>query len=140
MTLRSRLAAVLGVARTEERRAERAHHDARERTILAQTELEKARDELRQLNRHTAAATVVDFQRERERMALRAEGVVISEQRLAQLIEQQIHARAELLAAIRRRRRVEEFDMRQRATHAALVARAQQNVLDDLAALRRGRQ
>jgi hypothetical protein len=136
---RSRLGSVLRVAKSAEQRAERQHHEAVRRTEMAATDLEKMRNELRSLNQTTAAASVIDFQRERERLALRAEGVVISEARLAELIEEQIVARAELLSAIRRRRRVEEFDARQRATHAALVARASQNVLDDLASLRRVR-
>jgi hypothetical protein len=134
---RSRLGSVLRVAKSSEQRAERVHHDAARQTTLATTDLQRVRDELRQLNQTTAAASVIDFQRERERLALRAEGVAISEAKLAELIEEQIIARAELLSAIRRRRRIEEFDARQRATHAMLVARANQNVLDDLASLRR---
>lgn len=136
---RSRLGSVLRVAKSSEQRAERAHHEARQKTELASADLQRVRDQLRQVNQTTAAASVIDFQRERERLALRAEGVTISEAKLAEMIEDQIAARAELLSSIRRRRRVEEYDARQRATHAMLVARANQNVLDDLASLRRGR-
>jgi flagellar biosynthesis chaperone FliJ len=135
-----RLRSVLRVAKRNEESAQRAFADAGARVDAAAERRRKAEerlDEVTDLGPGTVSPAELIAQR--QRAALRAEGANDADQRLRELLEDQLMLRGELLGALRRRRSIENLEDRQKATHAALAAHAAQKALDELAIMRRGR-
>lgn len=126
---RSRLAAILKVARMREDRTTAAH----QRRLH---EIEKAR-RLFIAAQHRAqpgeADSVDELRRQRAKSESSARSALAAEERLVEQIEQSIEERNEMLSAMRHRRTVERIEDDHAKAWANLAAQAAERALDDLA-------
>jgi flagellar biosynthesis chaperone FliJ len=125
---RSRLAAVLRLARTNEDRTTAAHErrlreiaNAREMFIAAQ---HRARPQ--------GAGSVDELRRQRTKSASSARAALAAESHLQEQIERSIEERNDMLAAMRHRRTVERIDEKHSKAWANLASQAAERALDDL--------
>lgn len=129
---RSRLAAILRVARMREDEKSAAHErrlreieDARQLFISAQ-------------HRATPgdAETVDELQRQRVKNASSARTAIAAEEHLRDQIQHSIEERNEMLAAMRHRRTVERIDEEHSKAWATLATQAAERAMDDVAMAR----
>ena len=125
---RSRLTAILRVAKMREDRKTAAH----EKRLR---EIEHAR-QLFISAQHRAqpgeANSVDELQRQRTKSASSARAALAAESHLQEQIEQAIAERNDMLAAMRHRRTVERIDEDHKKAWANLAAQAAERTLDDL--------
>lgn len=129
---RSRLAAILRVARLRENE-KTAAHESRLR------EIENARRlfiSAQHRARPGEAGTVDELQRQRTKSASSARTAIAAEEHLRAQIQQSIEERNEMLAAMRHRRTVERIDEEHSKAWANLAAQAAERAMDDVAMAR----
>ena len=129
-TRRSRLRAVLKVAKIREDKAKASHH-ARLKQIDAARKMFIAAQ-------HRAvgdgsSGTVNEVQRQRERNAASARTALAAENHLRDQIERSIEERNDMLAAMRYRRTVERIDEGHTKAWANLASQAAERAMDDIA-------
>ena len=95
---------------------------------------------IREPENETEPISAEEFSKRRMRASLRADQAADAEQRLREMLEEELIAREELRGAVRRRRSLEELESRRIATQAGLAAAAAQRALDELAAMRQQRE
>lgn len=131
-----RIRSVLRLAKRHEESALRDAADAERRRRSADHDAEETSRRLEELD-DAGPTTAEDFQRRRQRAALRADQAQLADTQLRDMLEAEIEARDLLRGAVRRRRSLEELEGRRLATQAGLAAHAAQRALDELAAMRR---
>lgn len=127
---RSRLAAVLRLAKHQEDAATAAHHKQ-------QREVEEAR-KMFVAAQHRAlpdesSGSIDDLQRQRDMKAASARTALAAQHELSHQIERAIQERNQMLGAMRHRRTVERIDDEHRKAWANLAAQAADRALDDVA-------
>ncbi len=125
---RSRLTAILRVAKIREDRTTAAHQqrlmeieNARQRFIAAQHRAQPAE-----------AGSVDELQRQRVKSESSARSALAAESHLVDQIERSIEERNDMLAAMRHRRTVERIDHDHSKAWANLASQAAERALDDL--------
>ena len=129
---RSRLAAILRVAKMREDRTTAAH----ERRMQ---EIERARHLFISAQHRAqpgAADSVDELQRQRAKSATSARAALAAEGHLQDQIERAIEERNDMLAAMRHRRTVERIDEEHSKAWATLASQAAERALDDIAVAR----
>ena len=136
----NRLHSVLRLAKRNEESAQRDAAAAGRRARDATKGAEEQQRRLEEVEGEAQPISAAEFSKRRQRASLRADQAADAEDRLREMLEEELIAREELRGAVRRRRSLEELESRRLATQAGLAAAAAQRALDELAAMRQARE
>ena len=135
-----RVRSILRLAQRDEEAAQRAHADGVTAVVDAEARRQAAAERVDDAeSTSTTSVTPAELIAARQRASLRAADERVADERLRELLEDQLVLRTELLGALRRRRSLENLEERHQATQASIAAHAAQKALDEIASLRRQR-
>jgi hypothetical protein len=135
-----RVRSILRLAQRDEEAAQRAHADGEASVVEAEARRQAAAERVDDAeSTSTTSVTPAELIAARQRASLRAADERVADERLRELLEDQLVLRTELLGALRRRRSLENLEERHQATQASIAAHAAQKALDEIASLRRQR-
>ena len=135
-----RVRSILRLARRDEEAAQRAHADGETAVVEAEARRRAAAERVDDAGATPESpVTPAELIAARQRASLRAADERVADERLRELLEDQLVLRTELLGALRRRRSLENLEERHQATQASLAAHAAQKSLDEIASMRRQR-
>ncbi|MEM7285193.1 MAG: hypothetical protein AAF480_02485 [Actinomycetota bacterium] len=136
----NRLHSVLRLAKRKEENAQRDAAAAGRRARDAGKGAEEQQRRLEEVASESQPISAAEFSKRRQRASLRADQAAEAEDRLREMLEEELIAREELRGAVRRRRSLEELESRRLATQAGIAAAAAQRALDELASMRQQRE
>lgn len=135
-----RVRSILRLAQRDEEAAQRAHADGETAVVEAEARRQAAAERVDDAETTSSSSvTPAELIAARQRASLRAADERVADERLRELLEDQLVLRTELLGALRRRRSLENLEERHQATQASIAAHAAQKALDEIASLRRQR-
>lgn len=135
-----RMRSILRLAQRDEDAAQRAHADGEAALARAEDRRRAAAERVDDATTNPeSSVTPSELIAARQRASLRAADERDADERLRELLEDQLVLRSELLGALRRRRSLENLEDRHQATQASLAAHAAQKSLDEIASMRRQR-